>query len=235
MSAYTVLGVPGNASAEDIKSAFQRAQLFYSPEKMAQDPQAAGRFSEVAQAYKVLSDPGSRAAHDRKLASQAALPVARAPLSARTSSTPNHKSSHSLLIIGVLTLAVLACGGWLYYKREMARAEVARQQAIAQGEKERAQAQAIYERARADELAARQEKQLRQEADQSLARAQAAQVRQNQLQQAALANERYEAQRKEQERRADEQRRVAEGQRRLAADKQRIRELCYQNYRRPDC
>jgi curved DNA-binding protein CbpA len=235
MSAYIVLGVPGNASAEDIESAFQRAKLFYSPEKLAQEPQASGRFAEVEEAYKVLRDPASRAAHDRKLSSQGTFQPSRAPISARGRSVAPSKSTNPLFVIALMALAVLAGGGWVYYKREMAKAEVARQQAIAEAEKERAQALAAFERARADEIAVRQENILRQEADMSLARAQAAQIRQQQMQQSALAAERYEAQRKEQERRNDEQRRVAEGQRRLQADKQRIRELCYQNYRRPDC
>ena len=66
-SAYMVLGVPGNASPEDIDAAFSHAREVYPPQRLAQEDGAVDKFNEVKQAYGILRDPDARAAHDRKL------------------------------------------------------------------------------------------------------------------------------------------------------------------------
>lgn len=241
-SAYNILGIPGNASAEDIELAMQRAKLFYTPQKMAEDARIAERFTEVMNAYKVLRDPASRAAHDRKLASQRTLAPGQRSAPVRSSQAVERKSVNPLVIITVLAIALFAGGFWIQYKRDAAKAELAakeaetaRLQAVAEAEKLKVEALEKQERARAEALARQQEQALRRDSDMAISRAQAAQSRQQALHAQSLAAEQREAQRKEYERRAEERRAVTEGQRRVAADRQRIRELCYQNYRRPDC
>lgn len=241
-SAYNILGIPGNASPEDIESALQRARLFYTPQKMADDSRIAERFTEVMNAYKVLRDPASRAAHDRKLASQGTLAPGQRSAPVRTSRVAESKSLNPLVIIGLLAIAVFAGGFWIQHKRETAKvelavkeAETARLQAIAEAERFKVEALEKTERARAEAVARQQEQTLRRDSEMAIARAQVAQSRQQSLHAQSLATEQRDAQRKEYERRAEEQRAVADGQRRVAADRQRIRELCYQNYRRPDC
>lgn len=61
---YEVMGVPRDASAEDIKRAYRKLARKYHPD-VSQDPQAEARFKEVGEAYAVLSDPEKRAAYDR--------------------------------------------------------------------------------------------------------------------------------------------------------------------------
>ncbi|MCS7207325.1 MAG: molecular chaperone DnaJ [Dehalococcoidia bacterium] len=61
---YEVLGVPRDATEEDIRKAFRRLALEWHPDRN-KDPQAAERFKEINEAYQVLSDPQQRALYDR--------------------------------------------------------------------------------------------------------------------------------------------------------------------------
>ncbi len=61
---YDILGVPRNASQEEIKSAFRRLARKYHPD-VSSEPDAEERFKEINEAYAVLSDPEKRAAYDR--------------------------------------------------------------------------------------------------------------------------------------------------------------------------
>ena len=61
---YEILGVPRNASQEEIKRAFRRLARQYHPD-VSDAPDAEERFKEINEAYAVLSDPEKRAAYDR--------------------------------------------------------------------------------------------------------------------------------------------------------------------------
>ncbi len=61
---YEILGVPRNASTDDLKSAFRRMARQYHPD-VNKSPDAEERFKEINEAYAVLSDPDKRAAYDR--------------------------------------------------------------------------------------------------------------------------------------------------------------------------
>ncbi|MFB3882087.1 MAG: molecular chaperone DnaJ [Armatimonadota bacterium] len=62
---YEVLGVPRDASQDDIKRAFRRLARRHHPDVNPEDPEAEGRFKEVAEAYEVLGDPDRRQQYDR--------------------------------------------------------------------------------------------------------------------------------------------------------------------------
>lgn len=61
---YETLGVPRDASADDIKKAFRRLAMQYHPDRN-KAPDAEAKFKEVNAAYEVLSDPDKRARYDR--------------------------------------------------------------------------------------------------------------------------------------------------------------------------
>ncbi len=61
---YEVLGVPKNASNDDLKAAFRRLARQYHPD-VNKEKDAEERFKEINEAYAVLSDSDKRAAYDR--------------------------------------------------------------------------------------------------------------------------------------------------------------------------
>ncbi len=60
---YEILGVPRNASQEEIKKAFRRLARKYHPD-INKDPSAQEKFKEINEAYQVLSDPEKRKLYD---------------------------------------------------------------------------------------------------------------------------------------------------------------------------
>jgi molecular chaperone DnaJ len=61
---YEVLGVPRDASPEQIKKAYRKLAMQYHPD-VADAPDAAEKFKEIGEAYEVLHDPNKRAMYDR--------------------------------------------------------------------------------------------------------------------------------------------------------------------------
>jgi molecular chaperone DnaJ len=61
---YEILGIPKNASTEDIKSAFRKLARQYHPD-VSKEADAEERFKEINEAYGVLSDPQKRARYDQ--------------------------------------------------------------------------------------------------------------------------------------------------------------------------
>lgn len=61
---YDVLGVPRDATAEQIKKAYRRAAMKYHPD-VNSEPDAAETFKRISEAYEVLSDADKRAVYDR--------------------------------------------------------------------------------------------------------------------------------------------------------------------------
>lgn len=62
---YATLGVARGASEKDIKSAYRKLAKELHPDKNKDNPKATERFSEVTQAYDLLSDKDKRARFDR--------------------------------------------------------------------------------------------------------------------------------------------------------------------------
>ena len=60
---YQILGVPRDASQEDIQRAYRKLARTYHPD-VNHDPGAEDRFKDVSEAYDVLSDPQTRRRYD---------------------------------------------------------------------------------------------------------------------------------------------------------------------------
>jgi len=67
---YYFLGIPQNASAEDIKKAYRKLSLKYHPDKNENDEFFSDRFKEIKEAYETLMDDGRRKLYDQNLSSQ---------------------------------------------------------------------------------------------------------------------------------------------------------------------
>jgi curved DNA-binding protein CbpA len=62
---YAMLGVTATASKVEIRRAYQRLARQYSPDVNLWEQEARVLFEEIAEAYRVLSDPMTRALYDR--------------------------------------------------------------------------------------------------------------------------------------------------------------------------
>jgi molecular chaperone DnaJ len=62
---YEVLGVSRGATLEEIKRAYRQLALRCHPDANPNDPDAEGKFKELAEAYEILSDQEKRSLYDR--------------------------------------------------------------------------------------------------------------------------------------------------------------------------
>ena len=62
---YTVLGVPRDASDEDIKKSYRKLAMKHHPDRAPDDKGAEEKFKEAKEAYEILSDAKKRAAYDQ--------------------------------------------------------------------------------------------------------------------------------------------------------------------------
>src|SRR6478735_8172589 len=62
---YTVLGLPRDASEEDIKKSYRKLAMKHHPDRNPDDKSAEDKFKEAKEAYEVLCDARKRAAYDQ--------------------------------------------------------------------------------------------------------------------------------------------------------------------------
>jgi curved DNA-binding protein CbpA len=114
---YQLLGVPREASHQEIAQAWRRRARDEHPDARPDDAGAAGRFRALAGAWQVLGDPARRAAYDRGLAREQP-PAAR--VTARPASpgrvTPPERAAGPPLRAGPVRVEgprpVPPAGGW---------------------------------------------------------------------------------------------------------------------------
>jgi curved DNA-binding protein CbpA len=250
-SAYSILGVPGNASASEIEQAYLKAKAHYSKTLLVEDPEAITRLTEIREAHKLLTNADMRAAHDRKLSAAIHRPAERPRVVIETAATPWY--TKPLVLLGLLVVAMFAMGSYMSHSREQARVALAAQElaqkkldAETAARAEAAQTKIEADRARAQVADQNRERQLRYESSNIARNAAYADMQQQAMVARQVENDKREAQRKddntkrEAERRdseakAQDRQQAYEAQRRLAADQARIRELCMQQYRKPNC
>lgn len=62
---YEILGVPAEASSDEIKKVFRRLARQYHPDMNPGDKTAEEKFKDIGEAYEVLSDPNKRSQYDQ--------------------------------------------------------------------------------------------------------------------------------------------------------------------------
>lgn len=62
---YDLLGIPRNATDDEIKKAFRKLALKYHPDKNPGDKQSEAKFKEINEAYEVISDSKKRQMYDQ--------------------------------------------------------------------------------------------------------------------------------------------------------------------------
>lgn len=63
---YKVLGVPTEATGDDVRRAYRRLARQYHPDANPDGPATEERFKEIQQAYEILSDPNKRREYDKE-------------------------------------------------------------------------------------------------------------------------------------------------------------------------
>jgi hypothetical protein len=239
-SAYMTLGLPGDASPEEIRQALTAAQSRFTKEHLVNHPEDMERLQSIRDAGKILLNPEMRTAHDRKLQASSVKP----PLPMQYVTEVGQKPWYwRPTMVGALLVVVLfSAGGYLQYQNQERRRELAMMELEKRKIEEREAQQKLADDARREAMVAKMnadaranEDKLRQE---SLVASRNAEYQNSlavsqQNQRAYL--ERVEAQRKESADRNTKYQAQMDAQRNLAIDQQRIRNLCMQNYGRINC
>jgi hypothetical protein len=199
-----------------------------------------GKLSEVKEAYKLLINPEFRAAHDRKLSIGLSRPASVPRVVVVAQETPWF--SKPLNLMALLVVILFATGGYMSYSRQQVKKEQAivelaqkKLEAEAAQRAQKQQEQADAERVRMAAESERKERQFRAESSYVANRASAVNFQQEAQASRQIEADRRNVQQQARDARNEERQRVYDAERRVAADKQRVRELCYQNYRRYDC
>jgi hypothetical protein len=229
-SAYAVLGIPGNADASEIEAAYLKGIQYYSKERIAQNPDFLDKRTDRKLSTALSNSPTS--------APRVILLEQEAPW-----------FSKPLNLIALLVVLVFAVGGYMSYSRQQekkarADSELAQKQLDIEAAKIAQQNQARQDQIDAQRLrlaaeSERNERQLRSESS-AVANQAAAMVSQEQQQlnrqlESDRRNEQQLAQQRARDAKNEERQRVVDAERRVATDKQKLRDLCWQNYRKYDC
>ncbi|MEI6428577.1 MAG: J domain-containing protein [Pseudanabaena sp. ELA607] len=86
LECYRLLGLPRNATLDDIKVAYRRLARKYHPDTNRDDPNAAEKFQRVQEAYRILKDSDGKPLPP--------MPQPTAPIKIKVEPKPNHPPRH---------------------------------------------------------------------------------------------------------------------------------------------
>ncbi|KAE8622388.1 hypothetical protein XENTR_v10005220 [Xenopus tropicalis] len=97
---YDILGVTGNATQTQIKTAYYKQSFRYHPDRNAGSDEATSRFGEISEAYSVLGSVSLRKKYDRGILSwedvrNAGKPSGKASSPSRKATSPQRERSSS--------------------------------------------------------------------------------------------------------------------------------------------
>lgn len=121
---YEFLGVPRNASVEEIQKAYKAKAKEYHPDKNQDDQTAKEKFQYLGEARECLSDPQKRLAYDYKIGvklrpEQRTYSVPPRPKASQQESKPRSNSAvENAVLAGFATLAIGAFLGWLFSDKD---------------------------------------------------------------------------------------------------------------------
>jgi len=106
---YALLGIEAEAGVAELRRAWRRLALRWHPDRAG--PEAKETFQKILAAYMVLSDPGARAAYDRRRGARRGPAERPAAATSAPSAAPRGSAPAVLLqrLSGPLS-ALLACG-----------------------------------------------------------------------------------------------------------------------------
>jgi curved DNA-binding protein CbpA len=109
---YDLLGIRQDDDVENVRKAFREAAKANHPDHHGGDPEAAARFSRIAQAYDVLRDAAKRADYDHL------LEIQRRPLRAKLKGAVSELKRHIVTDATVgIVLACMLAGGYELFAR----------------------------------------------------------------------------------------------------------------------
>ena len=121
---YALLGIGADADAQELRRAWRRLVLRWHPDRAG--PGATATFQAISAAYAVLSDPGARAAYDRRRGTTARRAEARSgdPVRAPPAGTSRRAPGVMLSrLTGIAMLFVRCKGGVSHNPAESVRQE----------------------------------------------------------------------------------------------------------------
>lgn len=105
---YKVLGLPREASQDDVQQAHRKLVRKYHPDANPEDHSAEERFKEIQQAYEVLSNPQKRREYDKRshTASREDSRISGAGAGRRTGAGATYTSSEQVTRSGGLLFSL---------------------------------------------------------------------------------------------------------------------------------
>ncbi len=104
---YKILGLSASADTVTIRKAYKRLALIYHPD-INGSPDAGKRFMEIRNAYEILTDPITRAAHDRELQEWRKPKTPQRPGTSNRAPEKGFQVNWGMVSIGVYLLFKLA-------------------------------------------------------------------------------------------------------------------------------
>lgn len=239
---YDILEVSQSASADAIRAAYERLSAQLRRAITADEPDAVVRLTAVKQAFDVLSNPDRRKRYDASLVARVE-PVTAATGPIRPAARlydefgQRERSPLQWLIGGAILLAVVASAYAAYQTHKSKEAALVKERI--ELERQRLEAARELEQQRVDLQRRREEQQQALQRENATRASQAQEDAQRQMRDsqynAQLRQKQMDEQRVAREQQIARDRARLEAEQRARKERELLRSICIERYRRPDC